>query len=59
MAEGTPAFPKFDIGAPNLAVHWSKWIARLENLMTAMDIKDPVRKSHGALSRRGRSVRDL
>ena len=56
MAESIPAFPQFDMNAPNVALQWSKWISRLENLMIAMNITDAKRKKAMVLHLAGEEV---
>ena len=56
-----PDFPPFDVNADptSLAQRWKKWTARYENLLTALDIKDPARKKALLLHYTGQDVHDI
>lgn len=56
---GLPPFPKFDTTAPNVAVAWTKWINRLENLMVAINVTENQRKKAIMLHLAGDEVMDI
>ena len=61
MAEGLPAFGCFEAGPDQAAtaVKWKKWIARLTNLLVAMNITEAPRKRALLLHYLGESNNDV
>ena len=61
MAAALPDFPAFDINAEptSLSQRWQKWTSRFENLITALDIKDPARKKALLLHYAGQDVHEI
>lgn len=60
MAAALPEFPTFDmdIDPTSLGQRWKKWLARVENLLVALDIDSPKRKKALLLHYAGQPVQD-
>ena len=56
-----PEFPNFDTSshAASLSYTWNKWIKRLENLLTALEITDDARRRALLLHYAGEEVNDI
>ena len=61
MAEGLPPFPAFDPSPDtgDVPTRWRKWLARFENLTTALNIDDPTRKKALLLHYLGEETYDI
>ena len=56
-----PTFPAFDVDTDkaNIGTRWEKWLARLENLFIAVNIKDAPQKRAMLLHYAGEKVYDI
>lgn len=61
MAESLPAFPLFDASpdAGDVAVRWTKWVARFKNLMKAINVTDVERQKALLLHYAGEETNDI
>lgn len=55
-----PSFHEFDVGdQSNLAIRWEKYLKRLNNLITAMNINDDCRNGELSLHYFGEDANDI
>ena len=59
MASALPSFPPFSVHESGADTRWKKWIARLDNLLMGMDVKDKKRQRALLLYYAAEEVNDI
>ena len=60
MSDSLPNYPNFDShSSGDVAIRWTKWVARFKNLMLACNITDQIRQRELLLYYAGEQTHDI
>ena len=60
MSDALPNYPNFDShSSGDVAIRWTKWVARFKNLMLACNITDQIRQRELLLHYAGEQTHDI